>query len=99
MATTFDPTELVRRFPLRKTDTPTRLQQLTSERLGVPVAEFVIAHRIAGTSWRTIATEIEQRTGIEISHTGLRRWFAEPAFAYLDRLDTQTTAEPTGSTR
>lgn len=60
------------------TDTPTRLQRLISERLGVPIAEFVAEQRSAGTSWRGIADEIEQRTGIEISHTGLRKWYAQP---------------------
>lgn len=60
------------------TDTPTRLQRLISERLGVPIAKFVADQRSAGTSWRGIADAIEQKTGIEISHTGLRKWFAEP---------------------
>jgi hypothetical protein len=85
------------------TETPTRLQRLISERLGVPIAEFVTAHRVAGDSWRTIAEIIEQKTGIEISHTGLRKWFAEPAFAYLaqldTQLDTQPAAEPAGGAR
>jgi hypothetical protein len=62
---------------------------LISERLEVPVADFVTEWRGYGASWRRIALAIEQRTGIEVSHTGLRKWFIEP----------QPADEPSGAGR
>lgn len=58
------------------TETPTRLQRLIGERLDEPLDDFVARRRADGKSWRAIAAEIEQRTAIEISHAGLRKWFA-----------------------
>lgn len=68
------------------TGTRTRLQRLIEERLdGATLDEFVQQRREMGASWRFIANAITEKTGIEITHTGLRKWFAD------DLADAETT--------
>jgi hypothetical protein len=64
----------------------TPLYQLIEERLDVPLADFVDERRGESVrppaSWRAVAAEITQKTGVEVTHTALRLWFAqEPASA------------------
>lgn len=60
---------------------PTPLYQLIEDRLGQSLAEFVAVRRgehiRPPTPWRAIAEEITERTGIEVTHTSLRLWFAD----------------------
>ena len=39
------------------------------------LAFFVGARRGAGKSWRAIAAEVREATGIAVSHESLRLWF------------------------
>lgn len=59
------------------TDSPSRLQRLIEERLNTPLPAFVARRRGEGAAWRVIAADVEQRTGIECSHTWLRRRFSD----------------------
>ena len=52
----------------------TPLARLIETKLGQPLVEYVRASRSIGQGWRAIATEIEQRTGVEVSHETLRFW-------------------------
>lgn len=65
-------------------DKPTRLYRLLDERIAArPVrsggastlAEWVAARRPA-TSWKSLAPELTDVTGIEVSWEALRLWFA-----------------------
>lgn len=67
---------------LRGMTQPSTLYQLIEERLDGTLADFVAA-RWPGRGWRKIAAEIEEATGIEVSHATLRLWFA-------DRLEVRT---------
>lgn len=53
-----------------------RLYTLIEERLDGTLAELIAARRPA-TSWRDIAAEITQTTGIQVSHEVLRLWFVD----------------------
>jgi hypothetical protein len=55
--------------------THSQLYRLAEERLDGSLAEFVAA-RWPGMGWRKISAELKEQTGIEVSHTALRRWFA-----------------------
>lgn len=50
------------------------LRMLLEDRLGEPLEGFVVARRPA-TSWRLIAYEITQRTGLDLTGEALRGWF------------------------
>jgi hypothetical protein len=53
--------------------------QLIEARLkerGVVFTDF-IAERRPHTSWRTIAPELEELSGVPVGHEILRRWFAD----------------------
>jgi hypothetical protein len=54
---------------------PSPLYRLLEERLGEPLAEFVAAQR-ATRSWREIATDLGERTGIAVNAETLRLWLA-----------------------
>lgn len=56
---------------------PTPLRQLIEMKLGEPVEVFVAARRPA-RSWRQIRDEVQERTGMTITHETLRGW-VEPA--------------------
>lgn len=57
-------------------ETPTRLQRLIEERLDGTLADFVAQRRERGAGWRAIATDLTDKTGIEISHQGVRKWYS-----------------------
>lgn len=61
--------------------TRTPLYQLIEERLDTTLASFVAERRAASirppASWRAIAAEITERTGVPVTHTAVRLWFAE----------------------
>lgn len=59
--------------------TPTRLHRLIDRSLGRPLADLVAERRAEQAGWRSIATEVEDKTGVEVSHEALRDWFTEPA--------------------
>ena len=56
----------------------TPLQHLLSVKLG-DLDAYVTARRDAGKSWRAIALEIRDTTGIEITNETLRSWSLERA--------------------
>lgn len=60
---------------------PTRLYRLIEERLDCTLHEFVYERRKPDirppAPWQSIADELHQRTGIEISRVGLAKWFAD----------------------
>jgi hypothetical protein len=60
---------------------PTPTYQLIEERLDGTLADFVRARRPAAppASWRQIASEIKELTGVEVTHESLRKWFADDA--------------------
>ena len=42
-----------------------------------PLEELVADRRNQGVSWRKIAAELRDLTGIDVTHETLRSWFAE----------------------
>lgn len=69
---------------------PSRLYRLIERRLPGTLAEFV-ADRRPDTSWRDIAVELTEKTGIEVSYETLRGWFA-------DRIEVRVYVRDTAST-
>jgi len=55
--------------------TPTRLYRIIEDRLDGTLAEYVARNR-ASMSWRVMAADLEEQTGVEVSHEILRQWFA-----------------------
>ena len=55
---------------------PTRLYRLIEDRLEGTLADYVAASRAQALSWRAMAEDIQERTGICVSHEILRLWFA-----------------------
>lgn len=59
----------------------TVLYELLEHRLGTSLADFVAERRGESirppASWRAIATELTQRTGVYVTHASLRLWFAD----------------------
>lgn len=62
---------------------PSRLYRLIEERLDGTLAEYVASRRPA-VSWKAMAVELTDTTGIEVSWESLRSWFA-------DRIQIQVT--------
>lgn len=61
---------------------PTPLKLLIEDRLGEPIDEFVKARRpLRVPSWRELATEIAERTGVVVSDEALRLWANDAADA------------------
>jgi hypothetical protein len=58
------------------TPQPSRLYRLIEERLDGTLAEYVAARRPTA-SWKTMAAELTETTGIEVSWESLRTWFAD----------------------
>jgi len=56
--------------------TPTVLYQLIEVRLDGTLADFIASRRPAA-SWRAIAVELTEKTGVEVSAEIVRRWFAD----------------------
>lgn len=57
---------------------PTPLKLLIEDRLGEPIDEFVKARRpLRVPSWRELAAEIADRTGVAVSDEALRLWANE----------------------
>ncbi len=54
--------------------TPSRLYRQIERRLDGTLADFVAARR-PHESWRRIAADIEEATGVEVSFESLRTWF------------------------
>jgi hypothetical protein len=50
--------------------------QLLQVRLGRDLSQYV-TDRYPSSSWRTIANDLTQITGVSISHETLRTWFPE----------------------
>ena len=56
--------------------TPTRLYQMIENRLDGTLADYVARNRAASMSWRAMAADLRERTGVEVSNEVLRLWFA-----------------------
>lgn len=58
---------------------PTPTYQLIEERLDGTLEEFVRTRRplTPPASWRQIAADIKDATGVTVSHESLRAWFTE----------------------
>jgi hypothetical protein len=52
---------------------------LIADRLGEPLAGFVIGRRESGQSWHRIALDLYERTGVLVTDETVRRWFAKAA--------------------
>lgn len=65
---------------------PTPLYQLVEARLGGSLEEYV-AERRATTSWRVMAADLTERSGVQVTYETLRGWFA-------DRIETTVTIRP-----
>lgn len=52
-------------------------QQLVEVRLGRDLATYVNGLRSAGLSWREIADDVHQRTGVQVSYEALRSWYRD----------------------
>lgn len=53
----------------------TLAQQLADLRLGGNLERFVSTRRDKAVSWRTIAAELHDATGLRLSHEALRSWY------------------------
>ncbi len=51
------------------------LYQLVEEKLHAPVDQFIAERRQAGTPYHKIAHEIIDKTGVEVTHEAIRRWY------------------------
>lgn len=58
----------------------TPLQSLLSEKVG-GLDGYVTSRRERGVSWRAIALEIRDDTGIDVTDEALRVWYSAPAEA------------------
>jgi hypothetical protein len=68
---------------------PTPLFQLVEARLGgVGALDRYVAEQRATTSWRVMAADLTERTGVQVTYETLRLWFA-------DRIETTVTVKPT----
>lgn len=52
----------------------TPLQTLISEKVG-GLAEYVASRRSVGRSWRAIARDLRDETGVEVTDETLRGWY------------------------
>lgn len=69
---------------------PTALYQLVEARLDRSLVDYVTERR-ATTSWRAMAAELTELTGVQVTYETLRGWFA-------DRVQTTVTiADPAGA--
>jgi hypothetical protein len=70
------------------TRNPSRLYRLIEERLDGTLVEFVDERRRPDVrppaSWDAIAAELSEKTGIEISRPGLRKWFGTDDESAID---------------
>lgn len=57
-------------------DTPSALYRLIEQKLDGTLAEFIAARRPT-QSWRNIAAELTEKTGVEVSWETVRGWFAD----------------------
>ena len=55
----------------------TIMRNLLDLRLDGNLDGLVTGLRLGGWSWRRIATEVERRTGVAVSHESLRAWYGE----------------------
>lgn len=55
---------------------PSVLYQLIESRLDSTLAEYVAANK-ASKSWRTMAAELSEITGVTLTYETLRQWFAD----------------------
>lgn len=59
-------------------EAPTRLYGLIEERLdGITLADFIASRRQRYVSWRRIARELSEQTGVAVSSEAVRLWFAD----------------------
>jgi len=49
-------------------------QQLVVLKLGTDLGTYLRAERASGASWRQIASDLADRTGITVSHETVRVW-------------------------
>lgn len=54
-------------------DTPAKYAEI-EDKLGRSLGDFIAAGRAQGLSWRKLATDVSEQTGIEVSHEALRIW-------------------------
>lgn len=54
--------------------TPTEMYAEIEQALGTPLVELVNQRRAARVSWRLIAIEITERTGVDVAGETLRIW-------------------------
>jgi hypothetical protein len=64
-------------LPMEDSSTPrSSFYRLVERQLSESLADYVSARRPA-QSWRTIAAELGDQIGVEVSHESLRLWFAD----------------------
>lgn len=54
----------------------THLQTLIESKLGSPLDDLISQRREDRASWRVIAYELRDRTGIDVSDETLRAWYS-----------------------
>lgn len=60
---------------------PTPTQRAADHILGGTLAEFVASRRVEGRSWRLIARDLMEATGIDVTHETIRGWFSDETSA------------------
>jgi hypothetical protein len=58
-------------------DTPTTTQRLADVLLDGRLKEYVAERRAANRSWRLIARDLYEHTGVDVTYETLRRWFPD----------------------
>lgn len=56
---------------------PTPTQLAANHLLDGGLDEFVATRRADGRSWRLIARDLHEETGLDVTHETLRTWFVE----------------------
>jgi FMN-dependent NADH-azoreductase len=58
-------------------ETQTTTQRLADVLLDGKLSEFVSARRAKNRSWRLIARDLYEQTGIDLTYETLRRWYPD----------------------
>ena len=56
---------------------PSATQQLVELKLGGGLEDFIRSRRISGRSWRLVARDVYEATGIDVTYETLRAWYPD----------------------
>ena len=56
---------------------PSATQQLVELKLGGGLEDFIRSRRTSGRSWRLVARDVYEATGIDVTYETLRAWYPD----------------------